>query len=178
MLGTELCLLFQTPGDTLLIAVCCSLVLKHVNPEGMNRNLISKSSVVQQVKGLVFSLQQLGSLLQLGFNPWSWNFHAMDATKKRKEKERNLISQFFGLLLGHSFTHPLSLYFMQHPVIGANDTVLTYLPVGKACNQFCHYSYGKCYEWRSRGSVRMTNRDYPGCHQRLSNLSVCLLKQY
>ena len=35
------------------------------------------SLVVQWVKDLVLSLQQLGSLLRHGFDPWSGNFHML-----------------------------------------------------------------------------------------------------
>ena len=40
--------------------------------------------MVQWVKNLVLSLQQLGSLLWHGFHPWPRNFHIPQAQPKKK----------------------------------------------------------------------------------------------
>ena len=47
--------------------------------------------MVQWVKDLALSPQQLGSLLQLGFDPWPGNFHMPRARPKRikKKKKKN-----------------------------------------------------------------------------------------
>ena len=45
--------------------------------------------MAQQTKGLVLSLQWLGSLLWLGFDPWPQNFHMPQAESKRKEKDKD-----------------------------------------------------------------------------------------
>ena len=45
------------------------------------------SLVAQQVKDLVLSLQQLGSLLWCGFDPWPRNFHMSREQPKEKEKK-------------------------------------------------------------------------------------------
>ena len=47
------------------------------------------SPVVQRIKDMVLSLQQLGSLLWLKFDPWSGNFHVPRAWTKEKKKEFN-----------------------------------------------------------------------------------------
>ena len=47
--------------------------------------------VVQWVKDLVLSVQQLWSLLGSGFDPWPGNFHipwVMKEKKKKKERQR------------------------------------------------------------------------------------------
>ena len=41
--------------------------------------------MAQWVKGLVMSLQRLGSLLWLGFNPWPGNFGMLWARPKNKK---------------------------------------------------------------------------------------------
>ena len=49
---------------------------------------VRSSLVVQQVRDLAVSLQQLGSLLWCGFNSWARNFHMMRAQLKKKKKKR------------------------------------------------------------------------------------------
>ena len=39
--------------------------------------------MVQRVKDLALSLQQLGSLLWCGFDPWHGNFHLLQAQPKK-----------------------------------------------------------------------------------------------
>ena len=42
--------------------------------------------MVQQIKDLALSLQQLVWLLWCGFNPWPGNFHMLPAQPKKKKK--------------------------------------------------------------------------------------------
>ena len=44
--------------------------------------------MVQQVKDLVLSLQQLGLLLWRGFDPWPRNFHILQEGERKKKKKR------------------------------------------------------------------------------------------
>ena len=44
--------------------------------------------MAQQVKDLVLSLQQLGSLLWHGFDPWLGNFHILWEWQKKKKKKK------------------------------------------------------------------------------------------
>ena len=55
---------------------------------------LQSSLVVQWVKDLALSLQQLSCLLWNGFNPWPRNFqlpHALAVAKKKKQKRCSLI---------------------------------------------------------------------------------------
>ena len=50
--------------------------------------LLWSSLVVQQVKDLALSLQQLGLLLWHGFDPWLGNFQTYWAQTKKKKRKR------------------------------------------------------------------------------------------
>ena len=45
--------------------------------------------MAQQVKDVVLSLQQLGSSLWLGLDPWPGNFHMSQARPKKKVSFQN-----------------------------------------------------------------------------------------
>ena len=49
------------------------------------------SLVVQQVKDPTMSLQQFGSLLWYGFDPWPRNFHVLLERQKKKKKKKPLV---------------------------------------------------------------------------------------
>ena len=44
--------------------------------------------MVQWLKDLVLSLQQLKSLLWCGFDPWPWNFHKLPGAAKNKQTNK------------------------------------------------------------------------------------------
>ena len=46
------------------------------------------SLVAQWVKDMALSLEWLGSLLWLGFDPWPRNFHVSQAWPKKKKKDK------------------------------------------------------------------------------------------
>ena len=51
--------------------------------------------MVQQVKDLALSLQWLGSLPLLGFDPWPRNFHMPPVQPKKQNKNKNFIVDIF-----------------------------------------------------------------------------------
>ena len=52
---------------------------------GINqKSLLGNSFVVQQIKDLALSLQQLRLLLWCGFDPWPGNFYMLQAWPKKK----------------------------------------------------------------------------------------------
>ena len=80
-------------------------VLLFPNQKGLLPQLHSKinrcggSSVVQWVKDLAWSLQQLGLLLWRGFSPWLRNFHMPPAWPKEGEKKKMTLVDVLGLEL-------------------------------------------------------------------------------
>ena len=51
--------------------------------------------MVQQVKDLLLSLQGLGSLLWLTFDPWHRNFHMPQAKKILNKKQYSIVNQLY-----------------------------------------------------------------------------------
>lgn len=68
------------PSKSRESAVCKNTQIR-INRMRYHQIWYHSSSVVQQVRDLA-SLQQLGSLLWLGFEPWSGNFHMSQARQR------------------------------------------------------------------------------------------------
>ena len=61
----------------------CSFSGAHLVLKGLEVQPGEFLAVAQQVKDPVLSLQWLGLLLWCGFELWSWNFHMLQAWRKR-----------------------------------------------------------------------------------------------
>ena len=61
------------------------------DPSMVFRSLFWSSPVAARVMDLTLSLQQLGSLLWHGFNPWPRNFHMPWVWQKKKKKKKTVL---------------------------------------------------------------------------------------
>ena len=76
--------------DTISLIEPQQELLKHIL-----KHFLRNSLVVQQVKDLALSLQQLGSLLWCGFDPWPWELPYVVGTTKNKQTNKNPKPQTF-----------------------------------------------------------------------------------
>ena len=79
--------------------ICGPLSSPNIQRDSQRQKRLKASgvpSVAQWVKDPVLSLQQLGSLLRCGFDPWPRNFHMLQLQPKRQNKTKTL--QAYGLM--------------------------------------------------------------------------------